>query len=196
MIKIPKFLFWPIVLTNITGIIYGYFFFYPEIIFSNLAKPWLLPFVADSPTSTLLVLVSIFLVFKGFEKKFNFLYLLGMASALIYGVWSIFVLIFFQNFYVQQGALLYWILVLSHAGLALEALLLLGRVKPKLWHLFAVAGIHLLNNYLDFFHNLHAPLPENSLQWVFWFSAGLSIIISAVCYFALISVKEPIAEFA
>src|SRR5699024_7375605 len=107
-----------------------------------MKQPIFLPFVPDSPTATLFF--TIVLLFFIFGRNVPYIEALAITSLFKYGVWAVVMNIL--TFIVEGG--LHWtgyMLIASHAGMAIQGLLYIPYYKIKLKHL-TVAGIVLLHN--------------------------------------------------
>ncbi|NYZ60258.1 DUF1405 domain-containing protein [Candidatus Micrarchaeota archaeon] len=176
------------IIANLIGAYFGFFVYYQGQI---AATPiYLLAFVADCPLAVLLVAASLFLVWIG--KKNDFLSFLASAYALKYGIWTVFVILFFNQIYFAPAYWeLYAIMLVTHFGMVLESFALVGRIDVKKEHLLIVLGWFLLNDYMDYFWGLKPwTVPNDGL--LLPFTVLLSVASVLALYFAYTKKKPKI----
>jgi uncharacterized membrane protein YpjA len=179
-------LFW----INFLGTIYGYFWYGNQLVWTVREKSvWLLPFVPDSPTASLFFTISILLLLAGGNdlerraglKPRSFIRALVEVFAAVtsvkYGVWAVAMILAGY----AQGDEVSWeeiMLIISHSGMALEALLYLRFFAFGLRHLLIVSAWVLLNDGADYALGVFPWLPEellDDLDVIPWFTAALSV---------------------
>jgi len=176
------------IIANLIGAYFGFFVYYQEQI---AATPiYLLAFVADCPLAVLLVAASLFLVWIG--KKNDFLSFLASAYALKYGIWTVFVILYFNQIYFAPAYWgLYAIMLVTHFGMMLESFALVGKIEVKKEHLLIVLGWFLLNDYMDYFWGLKPwTVPNDAI--LLPFTVLLSIISVLALYLAYMKKKPKI----
>lgn len=126
-------------LVNLFGTIYGYIWYESQLVQTPAI---FLPFVPDSPTATLFF--TIFLLFFLFGKNAPYIEALAITSLFKYGIWAVVMNILTM---IVDGGLDWvgYMLIASHAGMAIQGLLYAPFYKIKLRHL-TVAGIVILHN--------------------------------------------------
>lgn len=126
-------------LVNLFGTIYGYIWYESQLVQTPAI---FLPFVPDSPTATLFF--TIFLLFFLFGKNVPYIEALAITSLFKYGIWAVVMNILTM---IVDGGLDWvgYMLIASHAGMAIQGLLYAPFYKIKLRHL-TVAGIVILHN--------------------------------------------------
>src|SRR5690625_3348061 len=103
---------------------------------------YFIPFVPYSPTASLFF--TIFLMFFIFGRNVPYIEALAVTSLFKYGVWAVvmnLLTLYVEGELVWQG----YMLIVSHAAMAIQGLLYIPHYKIKLKHL-TVAGIVLLHN--------------------------------------------------
>lgn len=182
-------LFWLVLFANLAGAAYGFLFFYGAQLASKNPLLWI--FVADCPLYALLFACCLLLLRSGKNPQW-FLFLVS-AGAVKYGIWTVFVLLYFPQFYfAPAAALLYFALLLAHIGLLAEPLLFAGRAPARKSYLVAALAWSLLNDFADYFLALHPPIPQGSEQFMFAATAAMGIVSCALVFLVFRAVKRPI----
>jgi uncharacterized membrane protein YpjA len=178
--KKPGVVFLLVVIANLIGAYFGFFVYYKEQISSTPLS--LLAFVADCPLAVLLFAAALVLFWAGVRN--GFFTFLAAAYALKYGIWTVFVILYFNQVFLVPGYWpLYAVMMVTHAAMACEAFSLVGRVKVELWHLGVVLGWLLLNDYMDYFWGMKPwTVPES---WILLpFTVGLTLVCVPALYYA------------
>lgn len=145
-------LVWPIIIINLAGSLYGYYWYRAQLAETPLA---LWPVVPDSPLSTTLFTLALIAVLSG--RRPGLLAAVACATCIKYGLWAAGINIHFW----WAGGDFTWInamLLLSHLGMAVEGFIFLrvlplsGRVVlgTTLWMVF--------NDYMDYLRGCHPHL--------------------------------------
>src|SRR5699024_2343630 len=114
---------------NLLGTIYGYVWYGSQLRETPLI---FLAFVPDSPTASLFF--TVFLLFFIFGRNLPYIEALAITSLFKYGIWAVFMNLFTL---IVDGSL-HWqayMLIVSHAGMAIQAILYAPFYKIKLKHL-------------------------------------------------------------
>jgi uncharacterized membrane protein YpjA len=144
------------VLINLAGTAFG-FYYYAEQFAATPFQLWI--FVPDSPLATLAAAAAFFLYLRGRQNSLVETY--AFFGNLKYGVWTIFVLIYMQNGFLQYQPLpLYVFLVVSHALMIVQAFVILDLSKISWKPLVAVIAWFLLNDFVDYTLGTHSTLPH------------------------------------
>jgi len=145
---------WILLVINILGTVYGYIWYGWQL--ADTPAKFLI-FVPDSPTA------SLFFVFVliAFLMKTNWplIEALAVVTLLKYGVWAV-VMNFLVFFVGGELSITAWMLILSHAGMAIQGLLYAPFYRIKIWHL-VVTGIWTLHN--DVIDYVFFMLPRYSM---------------------------------
>lgn len=190
-----RWMLWSLFWVNFLGTIYGYIWYGGQLEYTFSNNPlWQIIFVPDSPTASLFFTVSIlYLLYRKDEpsgKKSIFRGLmeaLAVVTSVKYGIWAV-VMIFAET---AQGDTLVWqdwMLVISHTGMAVEALLF-ARFFSYGYLLTGVAAIWTISNdFVDYhfgvFPALSAELLDD-LPQVELFTVLLSVFSIACAYSAI-----------
>src|SRR5690625_1729425 len=166
---------------NLLGTIYGYIWYESQLKITPLI---FLPFVPDSPTASLFF--TIFLLFFLFNRSVPYIEALAVTSLFKYGIWAVVMNVF--TLYVE-GELVWqgYMLIVSHAAMAIQGLLYIPQYKIELKHL-TVAGIVILHNdiidYVFGMMPIYASLNKYTQQ-IGYFTFWLSICTILLTYFLL-----------
>ncbi len=160
---------WIIVIVNIVGAIYGWYYYEYQLLSSPI---YFWPFIPDCPNSALLVALALILTAKG--KNNDFLSFLASCNAFKYGIWTCFVIILYADYFLSpERRLLYSCMFVSHALLALEAIPIAKSVRFSR-KCFFVLVLLLLNDFMDYFLGTHPYMPLSHLKLVEAFTFFLS----------------------
>lgn len=166
---------------NLLGTIYGYIWYISQLKITPLI---FIPFVPDSPTASLFF--TIFLFFLIFGRNVPYIEALAVTSLFKYGVWAVvmnLLTLYVQGELVWQG----YMLIVSHAGMAIQGLLYIPFYKIKLKHL-TVAGIVLLHNeIIDYVFGMMPiySLLDNYMKEIGYFTFWLTVITLLLTYYLL-----------
>ncbi len=172
-------------LTNFLGTVYGYIWYGNQL--SQTPAEFLI-FVPDSPTASLffIFVLGAFLI----KKNWPLMEALAVVTLFKYGIWAVFMNIFT---YYATGSL-HWtgyMLIASHALMAIQGLLYASYYRIRLWHL-VIAAIWILHNdvidYVFFMMPWYGPLSNYTPQ-IGYFSFWLSIATLLITYFLVIKRK-------
>ena len=158
-----------LLLINVPGTIYGYIWYWNQL----KATPWYFtPFVPDSPTASLFfVFVLIAFLMK---KNWPLFEALAGVTLLKYGIWAVVM----NSSAVIAGAPLtsdIIMLNLSHAGMAIQALIYAPYFRLKAWHLVAALIWTVHNDIIDY---VFLMFP--------WLSSGLMPYVPQIGYFTFL----------
>lgn len=183
---------WTLFLINLLGTIYGYMWYGNQLIWTLERYPsWLLPFVPDSPTASLFFTIAI--LYLLFPPKGNSSFVkwsraiiesLAVVCSVKYGVWATAIIIAGA----MQGDALNWqsyMLMTSHLGMALEALLFVRFMTVNRLTLVIATVWLLLNDALDYGYGIYPFLPavlHDQVTEVKWFTICLSLATLLTCY--------------
>jgi uncharacterized membrane protein YpjA len=148
-----------ILLVNLVGIAYGFYYYAPQFADTPV---WLWPLVPDSPMAILLMTVA--LGFVAVDRSKPWLNLLGSAAMLQVGVWTAIVLAWFPqhfgfsylpNLGCTEGAVfgcgnLNTYLFYLHLGMALEPLVVADQLPLEIAPFAAVGGGLLAHDVIDY----------------------------------------------
>jgi len=165
-------------LINLFGTIYDYMWYESQLV---ITPPIFLPFVPDSPTASLFF--TIFLLLFLFNKKVPYIEALAITSLFKYGIWAVVMNVLTL---VVEGSLnpQGYMLIASHAGMAVQGLLYAPYYSIKLKHL-VVAGIWILHNdIIDYVFNMMPMYASLSLyqDQIGYFTFWLSILTILITY--------------
>lgn len=186
---------WLLFIVNLAGTVYGYIWYENQLIWTAANKPiWMLVFVPDSPTASLFFTIALlYLLFpprRGTGLVLAGRYIieaLAIVCSVKYGIWAVAMILAGA----WQGDVLNWthyMLMASHLGMALEALLYCRFMRTGRAALAIAAGWLLLNDTVDYTYGVFPALPdvlEDDLHTIKAFTYGLSIFSLAAAYTVL-----------
>ncbi|MDQ6418207.1 DUF1405 domain-containing protein [Paenibacillus sp. LHD-117] len=158
---------WLLFIVNLAGTVYGYIWYDSQLEWTAVHKPvWMIPFVPDSPTSSLFFTMALlYLMFplgnpSGFAKAGRVLIeALAVVCSVKYGIWAVAMIIAGAS----QGDVLNWthyMLMASHLAMAVEALLYYRFMKAGPIALVIALGWLLLNDTIDYTYGVNPWLPD------------------------------------
>lgn len=163
-------LFW----VNLLGTIYGYIWYKEQL----LSTPWyFLPFVPDSPTSSLFFTIVLGIWLSG--RTSRFWEMMSLVMNLKYGIWAVSVLFLYG---IDDGGMVpaNWMLVFSHGGMAIEVLLYSFMYRWGTQILYVGASWLLVNDFFDYVYDVHPYLEDDRfLSLVTIGTVSLSILVIA-----------------
>lgn len=185
-ILLNKCFLWLLFFINLFGTIYGYIWYDSQL---SITPPIFLPFVPDSPTASLFF--TIFLFYFIFNRNVPYLEALGLMSLFKYGIWAVAMNLF--TLYIDgsldwQG----YMLMASHAGMALQAVLYAPYYKIELKHLVVAALWILHNDIIDYVFEM-MPIYSSLTTYmkeIGYFTFWLSVITIFVAYRLTIGKKR------
>ncbi|MDD5096517.1 MAG: DUF1405 domain-containing protein [Candidatus ainarchaeum sp.] len=154
-----------VILANLIGAYFGFFIYYVNQLTITPVLLWI--FVPDCPLAVLLMAAAFALVWAG--KGGNFFPFLAAAYALKYGIWTVSVLLYFnQHFFAPAVAGLYLVMLVTHIGMAVESLAFVGKIRVERWHFVAVLAWFLVNDLMDYWGGLSPNnVPQSGLLFPF-----------------------------
>lgn len=137
---------------NLCGTLWGYEWYRAQL----LETPWFAwPLVADSPTASLFFTIVLFALL--IQKRWPLVEALAAVTLFKYGIWACIMIIWTY----QLGGDLSWehyLLIFSHLGMALQAILFISFYSFKKGHLFIVALWTIANDLLDYTFEIYPSL--------------------------------------
>lgn len=178
---------WLLLIVNALGTVYGYIWYGDQMLYTvRMQSAWQLFFVPDSPTASLFFTLSLlYLLFPTMVSPRpisiavrSVIEALGVVTSIKYGIWAV-TMIMASG---AQGEQLEWehyMLIVSHLGMALEAILFVrymvfGRVAAFLAFVWL-----LINDTVDYTYFVFPWLPrilENDLTAIQNFTIALSVM--------------------
>ncbi|MFC4022955.1 DUF1405 domain-containing protein [Oceanobacillus longus] len=173
-------------LINFFGTLYGYYWYKSQL--ANTPDLFLI-FVPDSPTASLFF--TFFLLFFLFGRNVPYIEALAIITLFKYGTWAVvmnFLTLIVEGSLGWQG----YMLMASHAGMAIQGLLYAPFYKIKLRHIVIAAIWTLHNDVIDY---LFGMMPTYSslnqyMNEIGYFTFWLSILSIVIAYWLTIHKKE------
>ena len=146
---------WCLILINFFGSVYGFYWYKNQLAVTEPA--FMRIFVPDSPTGS--ALFTLFLITLLIGRSFPTLEAFAAVTNFKYGVWAVSVII---GGWVLGGDRQWtdYMLMFSHAGMAVESLLYAKYYSIRFYHLFLVAIWTIWNDWLDYMLDIHPWLPS------------------------------------
>jgi uncharacterized membrane protein YpjA len=197
---------WLLVWVNGLGTLYGYYWYAQQLKYTYETKPlWMLPFVPDSPTASLFfTLALLFLLYARKNDSPNtmgqtgavrsFVEAMACTTSFKYGIWAV-VMIFAGAYRGNELIWQDWMLVISHTGMAIEAVLyaryfIYGRIA-----LLFVAAWTILNDVVDYTKGVFPWLPKElhgDLYWISYYTFSMSLLSLAIMFILAQLRKKPV----
>jgi len=186
-----RWLIWTLFIINLLGTIYGYFWYRFQIADTPVH---LLPFVPDSPTASLFfTLVLFFLLLKRYT---SFIAAFAAITSIKYGIWAV-VAILWGAALGDQLNFSHYMLMVSHLGMAAEAIIFYRFYRIRWIHLCAVAIWTLFNDLFDYSLDIH-PWTAEQLEvyhnQLGWFTFLLSLFSIGLVSFLVVKQREVTEE--
>lgn len=173
-------------LINFFGTIYGYIWYQSQLVITPLK---FILFVPDSPTASMFFTIVLF--FFIFGRNIPYFEALAVTSLFKYGIWAVamnLLTLIISGSLSPAG----YMLMISHAGMAIQGLLYIPHYKITLKHL-TVAGIVLLHNdIIDYVFGM-MPIYSDLLMYmneIGYFTFWLSIATIIITYYLCIAKKS------
>lgn len=171
---------WMLFLVNFFGTIYGYIWYEAQL----MQTPWyFLLFVPDSPTASLFFTIVIGGYLAG--KRFPLIEALAAVTLIKYGIWAV-VMNLAAGVTGPPISILSWMLIVSHAGMAIQAFLYLPYFRIKNWHFAAVALWTVHNDIIDYLFGMNPWVSRSLMPYINeigYFTFWLSVASLAAAYY-------------
>ncbi|MGI6126240.1 MAG: DUF1405 domain-containing protein [Planifilum sp.] len=169
---------WTLFGINLFGSIYGFYWYKDQLM---MVGSWLNLFVPDSPTAS--SAFTLVLLLYALRRRSPLLETFAAVTLFKYGVWAVAVILLggiaSPDPFVKSLHWTDWMLMASHLGMALEAILYSRFYTYHRQHLMLVGGWTLLNDGVDYLLDLHPWLPASIAHMdgtIGVFTLGLSFI--------------------
>lgn len=189
------FMLWSLLIINLLGTIYGYIWYGDQLIATLANYPlWVIPFVPDSPTASLFFTLSVayLLIDRAAGRRVpdyglrGFIEAFGAVTSVKYGVWAV-TMIFAAGAQGSPIDPLDWMLVVSHLGMAAEAILYVRFFRFRTIPFLGVVVWTLANDWMDYHgYRIHPWLQEvlrDDLGAVEAFTVALTLASAGLVYF-------------
>ncbi|MBH5317932.1 DUF1405 domain-containing protein [Paenibacillus sp. GSMTC-2017] len=186
---------WLLFIVNFAGTIYGYMWYESQLVWTVANKPgWMIPFVPDSPTSSLFFSAAVlYLLFplkkpsKIAENARVIIEALAVVCSVKYGIWAVAMIVIGA----AQGDVLNWthyMLIISHLGMAFEALLYFRFMKAGTAALTVALTVLIINDTVDYTFDVYPGLSselEDDITPIKWFTYNLSLLSFAAAFIVM-----------
>lgn len=181
--KVPFYEYRPLIALvagiNVLGTIFG--FIYYRYMFG--LTPWYLwPVVPDSPGSTLLFAIALILLLM--SRKKDWLSFLACASVIKYGLWTMFVIVYFPDHFLTPSVKwFYYLMFALHFGMVIQVVVLVHTIERRRRYLLIALLWFFMNDYFDYVVGT-GPLTTHGLPLhvVGWVTAGLTLLSGLAVY--------------
>ncbi|WP_391208991.1 DUF1405 domain-containing protein [Psychrobacillus sp. L4] len=135
---------WLLFFVNLLGTIYGYYWYGSQL---AITEPKFYIFVPDSPTASLFFTIA--LLGWLLKKNWKLVEVLALITLVKYGLWAVVMNIWT---YIETGSIgwMGWMLVVSHFGMALQAILYMPFYKFKWVHILIASIWTVHNDIIDY----------------------------------------------
>lgn len=159
-------------LANLIGTIYGYIWYGSQL---TQTKWFFWPFVPDSPTATLFLVIAIAAIY--FNRHFGLIECLAFITLIKYGFWAVIMNVFVMIHYgeVLPVALM---LMVSHGIMVIQAFIFYPLFNIKQWHIFATMIWVFHNDVIDYVYHqypVYSMLSQHEAH-IGYFSFWLSVL--------------------
>ncbi|MCJ8006665.1 DUF1405 domain-containing protein [Lederbergia wuyishanensis] len=166
---------------NIVGTLYGYYWYESQLV---VTPTIFIPFVPDSPTASLffVFVVAAFLL----RTNWPLFEALAIITLFKYGIWAV-VMNFLSLAVIGDIGWQGYMLIGSHAAMAIQGILYAPFYKMKLWHVLVAAAWTLHNDVIDYVFMQYPKYPglEIYIKEIGYFTFWLSVIgIAIAMYYA------------
>jgi uncharacterized membrane protein YpjA len=171
---------------NILGTIYGYIWYGNQL--AETPAQFLL-FVPDSPTASLFFVFVLIAFLLG--RNWPLFEALAIVTLFKYGIWAV-----VMNLLVWKvtGTLdwVAWMLILSHAAMAVEGILYAPFYRIKPWHLAFAAIWTLHNDVIDYVFRMlpRYSMLDQYIPEIGYFTFWLSVVSIGITYFLCVQAKR------
>jgi uncharacterized membrane protein YpjA len=173
-----RYFLWLLLIINTFGTIYGYDWYGWQL--AETPTIFLL-FVPDSPTACLFFVIVLIGFLMG--KNWPLFESLAIVTLLKYGFWAVVMnlLVLIQT---GELGLSGWMLVFSHAGMAIQGLLYAPFYRFKVWHLIVTGIWTLHNDVIDYLFNMMPSYKvlDQFIPQIGYFTFWLSVFSLFIAY--------------
>jgi uncharacterized membrane protein YpjA len=165
-----KKLFLLLCLLMCAAVFIGFGYYFDQLAFTPLLL-WI--FVPDCPLYVLLTLP--ILAKKIRSDAYSFLVSIGMFK---YGLWTVFVLLFYSEYWQPSQIWITVPFIIGHIGMALLGAALLPKKKVAASIALVVLAWFLLNDYADYFLGTRPLIPSHDISLIRDLTIAASIILT------------------
>ena len=169
---------WILLFVNLCGTVYGYDWYKWQLVLTE-PKYWI--FVPDSPTASLFFTLAI--IGWLINRNFKLIEALALITLVKYGLWAV-VMNFWTLFETGSIGWVGWMLIASHFGMALQAILYIPFYKFRMGHIVIAAIWTLHNDVIDYVFG-QMPIYSNIMKYsnqIGYFTFWLSLSCIALAY--------------
>ncbi|MGM7701665.1 DUF1405 domain-containing protein [Pseudalkalibacillus sp. Hm43] len=169
---------WMLLIINILGTIYGYYWYADQL----ERTPWyFLPFVPDSPTASLFFVFVLIAFLLG--RNWPLMEALAAITLFKYGIWAVIMNLLGGS---VTGSLNFvnYMLIFSHLGMAIQGILYAPFYQIKRWHIFVATIWVLHNEMIDYLFDMMPTYSVLDMYYteIGYFTFWLSILSILIVY--------------
>ncbi|WP_414050200.1 DUF1405 domain-containing protein [Macrococcus animalis] len=174
-----------IIMCNLLGTLYGYYWYMGQL---EETKWYFIPFVPDSPTATLFLIIALTAIIL--KKHLPLFECLAFITLIKYGVWAV-VMNIYTFIEMDEVTVIGLMLCVSHSIMAIQALMFFPLFKIKLKHVLITAIWVFHNDVIDYVYMQYPvySMLNQYIQHIGYFSFWLSVFCFA---FLLYFMREDI----
>ncbi|WP_414053682.1 DUF1405 domain-containing protein [Macrococcus equi] len=170
-----------IIICNLLGTLYGYYWYLGQLV---KTKWYFIPFVPDSPTATLFLIIALLAILLG--RHIPLFECLAFVTLLKYGIWAV-VMNIFTFIELQEITGIGLMLCVSHGIMAIQAFIFypLFKIEIKQVMISAVWVFH--NDVVDYVYMQYPvySMLSHYIQHIGYFSFWLTIICFATLIYLI-----------
>ncbi|TDM13225.1 DUF1405 domain-containing protein [Macrococcus lamae] len=161
-----------LIMCNLLGTLYGYYWYGSQL---ARTKWYFMPFVPDSPTASLFLVIALIFIVAG--RHSGLMESLAFVTLIKYGVWAV-VMNIFTFIEIEEVTGTGLMLCLSHGIMAIEALIFLPFFKIKKWHILVTIIWVFHNDVIDYVYMQYPvySMLEQYIRHIGYFAFWLSVI--------------------
>lgn len=165
-------------IVNAGGFLFGMYYYIYQL---SVTSPLLWVFVIDCPLYVVLFAGICLALYRETDVPGWFL-LLASVGLIKYGAWTVFTISLYLEHLLSVSFAVNAAMPFLHAGMVLEGVLLLPRIRARAWHLLPVTGWFLLNDWADYFLGTVPMLPETHMGLLALESFLATLILPPLVY--------------
>jgi len=165
-------------IVNVGGFLLGMYYYLHQL---SVTGPMLWVFVIDCPLYVILFAGICLALYRGREPPSWFM-LLVAVGLIKYGIWTVAAITLYLDHLLGVNLIVNGAMPFLHAGMILEGIVILPRLKARAWHALPVAGWFLLNDFSDYFLGTVPMLPSTHLGLLMWESILATLILTPLVY--------------
>lgn len=175
-----------LIIANLLGTLYGYYWYMGQL---EHTRWYFMPFVPDSPTASLFLVIALILMVLG--RHSGLFEALAFVTLIKYGVWAV-VMNIFTFIALGEVTGIGLMLCFSHGIMAIEAFLFLPFFKIKKWHILVTLIWVFHNDVIDYVYMQYPvySMLEQYIRHIGYFAFWLTVIPLVILWQKFINMKH------